>query len=678
MENIWDLANVERTEFAAAASLLAITTQGRSISSSEQPCAGEGNDSTDEETEDWVTVTPSAGLHRIPRSNLKDKFLNRLAELLARDKSAAQGLSRMDSKHVAAAAWIKGTGEEPATILIAKNEGLDDRDRRMLDRLEMWLRVIASTGRVPDVQSDHLWVGSSQWEGLLEYYRNRLEFYISLINQLGSAVGPPSAEAGENGPTVAHLQSLCRDFNQRSTPRQLGDIVGLAYAIRYTPWSLNTNTKAAKAILMLGRLRAIYESLKSAALTFSDFKTMRIMPATVPHHMNINTTKFRKQLREYADNYSSNSRILKTKQAQRYTGASRLHVHAEMQVLMSVESDLSWQRRAHPYIGTSRKPCYLCHEFINKYTKLTMTGDRAPNFRTRASHGKVYPLWSLPSFTTVAQNRDLSLASALLEVFNETIRHLGSTPSLQPAIAESSAGVTQSGVHASGTSRLMRQYLATQRPSDCSTAHEATEDKVPLGPKVKTVLVARFPADGKDPDLFPITFYSLPDKEDRRIREIPHMTVPNFKKFWGASQFTRRFRKLLRNEADQDAPEGYNIYWSEDPELPENEYVKRLLGLERIDAARRFWYGDVFFVRFSEHPKTFAFDVYDAELAALRVPEVGAFFKEMWDEQFLEHELEYDKYFETQMEKKEADAAIILERMYVCLVSQSSMRSTPS
>ena len=54
----------------------------------------------------------------------------------------------------------------------------------------------------------------------------------------------------------------------------------------------------------------------------------------------------------------------------------------------------------------------------------------------------------------------------------------------------------------------------------------------------------------------------------------------------------------------------YRLYWNENHELPvdpleeppENETIKKLLGIEEIDTMRRFWYGDIFIVRFSEHP----------------------------------------------------------------------------
>jgi len=34
-----------------------------------------------------------------------------------------------------------------------------------------------------------------------------------------------------------------------------------------------------------------------------------------------------------------------------------------------------------------------------------------------------------------------------------------------------------------------------------------------------------------------------------------------------------------------------------------------MLGIDRIDHSGRFYYGDVFIVRFTEHPETFAFTV---------------------------------------------------------------------
>lgn len=109
----------------------------------------------------------------------------------------------------------------------------------------------------------------------------------------------------------------------------------------------------------------------------------------------------------------------------------------------------------------------------------------------------------------------------------------------------------------------------------------------------------------------------------------------------------------------------YWIYWNENDELPENVHIKSLLGIKHIEPARRFWYGDIFIVRFLEHPTTFAYDVHDAPTEVLQLHTLKILFQDMWQESFLESQLEEDRYFEERQQKIETDQDIIFQRMYV-------------
>ena len=115
----------------------------------------------------------------------------------------------------------------------------------------------------------------------------------------------------------------------------------------------------------------------------------------------------------------------------------------------------------------------------------------------------------------------------------------------------------------------------------------------------------------------------------------------------------------------------YWIYWNENDELPENKYIKNLIGIKHVDFARRFWYGDNFIVRFSEHPTTFAYDVHDAPSTILQWHPLKSLFQDMWEKSFLESQLEEDRYFEARRQKMEADQDIIFQRMYVIIWRKS-------
>jgi len=390
---------------------------------------------------------------------------------------------------------------------------------------------------------------------------------------------------------------------------------------------------------------------------------MEMKPVTLHQPMEINVTLFRKYLQRLAREFRLPKGLLKNNAAQKYTGASRLYIHAEMQILVSLAKNADWHRRAHRYIGTSRKPCFLCNQILQNYNKLSVKGARNPAFKARRSHGKIYPLWTLPQSEIVPYIASLAMATATTHAYDQIQQYLQHEPVLQAAIAESSAGVSTDSVSISGGfTAIKKHYLADQRTWSSLEMVDGSEVPITLGRKIKSVRVGLLPADGSKPRLIPINFHALPEKGDRRIRECGHDYVPDFHDSWGEYQFDRRYRILtLEKELEGD----YRLYWNENHELPENENIKNLLGIKKVNAVRRFWYGDTFVVRFSEHPKTFAYDVHDAPTAIFQYRYLETVFQDMWDNQFLEAELESDRYHEAYQEKIEADKEIILRRMLV-------------
>lgn len=140
--------------------------------------------------------------------------------------------------------------------------------------------------------------------------------------------------------------------------------------------------------------------------------------------------------------------------------------------------------------------------------------------------------------------------------------------------------------------------------------------------------------------------------------------MPCFYDSWGKSQFDRRFRVLgLTKQPSRQWEGGYRIYWNINDDFAENEYIRGLLHIQEVDHFRRFWHGDVFLVRFSEHPQTFACDVQDTPNTIFRCPGLQATFQHMWDNQFLEEQVEQERSTESRMEKLEADKEILSQTM---------------
>jgi hypothetical protein len=308
--------------------------------------------------------------------------------------------------------------------------------------------------------------------------------------------------------------------------------------------------KVLRSINMLGRLRAAYECFKSVALTFEGISTMEMKRVTLHQPTEINVTLFQKYIRRLAEEFGLPRGLHKNSAAQNFRGASRLHPHAEMQILVSLVKSADWHERAHRYIGISKKPCFLCNQILQNYNKLSLEGARQPAFKARRSHGKVYPLWTLPRSEIVPYIARLAMASAITNAYREVQQHLQHEPILQAAVAESSAGVTNSASIPGGLTAIQKQYLANQRTFNSSERVDGSEDPITLGPKIKSVRVGIIPADGSKPRLALIDFHALPEKGDHRLREGGHDLVPEFHDYWGECQFDRRYRILSFQNQD--------------------------------------------------------------------------------------------------------------------------------
>ena len=626
----------------------------------------ENDDDDDDELEDngqdWATSRPSSKLAISDHDAQIGKFLDRLAELLSRQKSSAECRGGQAAKHISAAAWISPDTEspDPLIVIIAKNEGLDDRDLEMLARLQRWLRAVAATGRVPLVQTDRLWIKD---ECLVAYSRGRLWFYILWLKENDEKVTALAALSDDSAVPLAHLQSLCRDCQEDSPTQQFSGIVDVAYSLRLS-WKARPipgmHTRPVRTISLLGRLRAAYECFKSVALTFGEIQHVEFKPIPRLQDVRKKVTLSHVLLQRVRAECHVPVGLLEDEN--RHNTTFSLHVHAEMQILVALVQNLEWHKRTHSYIGVSKKLCFLCDRILRNFKPLADQGLQMPIFRARESHKKVYRLWTLPRCEDLPCIRKLSLAAAVEATHREMREELQKKLKPRRAIAESTAGVRSVG---SLPAELVDEFTAKARPPEASMLVDEGQGLDGLGPSIKTVNVGVLPVDGGIPRLDPIAFHSILEGHYHKGREYGQNYVPDLQQSLGPRRLDRRFIKLESiRQGDKDLEGSYRIYWSENPGLPENEYVKRLLGIAGdVDPSRRFWYGDIYVLRFSEHPRTFKFDVYDTSCGILQCEEVKQEFERMWKDKYIEAEQEDDQYFGALREKHVADKEILWQRM---------------
>ncbi|KAI0197861.1 hypothetical protein F4808DRAFT_452350 [Astrocystis sublimbata] len=87
-------------------------------------------------------------------------------------------------------------------------------------------------------------------------------------------------------------------------------------------------------------------------------------------------------------------------------------VHAEMNVLIHLLSHGGLEEAAVPYLGVSKKTCYLCGHVIRQIG----------GFGTRGNHGKIYPQWTLPSSLPILPANAQSF-QAVVENLQNVLHH---------------------------------------------------------------------------------------------------------------------------------------------------------------------------------------------------------------------------------------------------------------
>lgn len=201
-----------------------------------------------------------------------------------------------------------------------------------------------------------------------------------------------------------------------------------------------------------------------------------------------------------------------------------------MQIPVAVGQKPDWHRGAHPYIGVSKKPCFLCSQILHGYSAVTKKGTRQPYFKARESHWKVYPLWTLPRCENAPFATMLFLAAAIFHANCQVQQKLQEGPILRPSIAESSAGVTHAGSLSTDLVAAKDHGLKFGRAQNDNKLADAVE-RPKLGRVIKTVQVVLLPEDGSEPKVVPITFHALPEVMDLRIPESGLDLVPDCYQF---------------------------------------------------------------------------------------------------------------------------------------------------
>lgn len=594
------------------------------------------------------------------------KFLDHIAETFAREKcvplSQAKRYERRNSSkhgrgasHVAAAGLIRTDRE--SIIYIAKNGGVDGVDEDLAKSLATWMKAIAITTKRPTIDKDIMW-------GLLvTYYKQRLDIYAAQIGCLSESDLTIAFQDGSDKDDLAQvLLDLSARYQAEASVETLKQMVTIAYKLRYEPEPEELSVQSRKVrrcVCFLGRLRSAYEVFKETAIEFRrSFTKLKIICLQAPEAVRISKTLCEKGIEELARD--NGVPIPKRKRIQAELGEGSqvfTHCHAEVQILIHFECLNLANTNPFPYIGCSKRSCWLCFQLLSIY-RAKRSGKRG-FYETRGCHGQIYPRWhATPSTRPSDPHVQFYLTTTIREIQDLMVQRLREVyPSQRLAVAESSVNATVVN------KPLQRRALAKQRIAESTGGRKNKESRQKiLRDFVCSTKCLRIPACSELPHLFDVRFYRYP--VDYSGCEPSNYCIPDFSTYWGISNFERAFRRITVTGQDQPEVNGeYHMYWCRNRNLPPNQNLMSLLRIDILELEDYFWCGDVFITRFHENEKSFAFYCEDVPRTFLDSDRLRMLARAFWDSREPEHDIKSLQHFNSRAEKMTADKEILLNRM---------------
>lgn len=282
---------------------------------------------------------------------------------------------------------------------------------------------------------------------MISYHQNRIEQdHIPRLRASFKAYDTTSrwndTDTSENGSasdaTLSVLRTLLfdRDVNGTSTPERHMRLVIASYNLRRTrnieevlyssPSATSQSKRLWLGICLLARLRVAFQKFKDIVLTLPSFKQVTIILVPCPpapanpsqRPLSLKGTFGILQL-------DLNSATTKAVLGQSWTVArierefakrqkQKPKVHAEVQILMSLNTNKSSISGLFPYLGCSKLSCFMCNRLVQSYGRFT----------TRGCHGRLFKPWTMPTMDRLLPGQAERTAKALISVQKEVEKKL--------------------------------------------------------------------------------------------------------------------------------------------------------------------------------------------------------------------------------------------------------------
>ena len=216
-----------------------------------------------------------------------------------------------------------------------------------------------------------------------------------------------------------HTKLVIESYNLRRTR----DIEEVLYS---SPSATSKSKTLWLDICLLARLRVAFQNFKDIALTLPSFEQVTITLILCPS-APANPSQRPLSLKQTFGILQLDLGPATTKAVlgQNWTVAKierefakrqkqKPNVHAEVQMLMSLNTDESSLSGLFPYFGCSKLSCFMCNHFIQSYGR----------FSTRGCHGRLFKPWTVPSVGRLLPGQADRTAKALIFVEKEVKKKL--------------------------------------------------------------------------------------------------------------------------------------------------------------------------------------------------------------------------------------------------------------
>jgi len=279
------------------------------------------------------------------------------------------------------------------------------------------------------------------------YHQNRIEqSYIPNLRASFKAYDAVRRRNDTNTPenssvsdaTLSVLRTLLfdRNINGTSTLEKHTRLVIASYNLRRTRnieevlYSSPSATSRSKSlwldICLLARLRVAFQNFKDITLTLPSFEQVTIILVLRPlapanpsqRPLNLKQTFGILQLdlgpATTKAVLGKNWTVAKIKREFAKRQKQTPNVHAEVQMLMSLNTNELSTSGLFPYFGCSKLSCFMCNRFIQSYGRFT----------TRGCHGRLFKPWTVPSVDRLLPGQADRTAKALIKVQQEVEKKL--------------------------------------------------------------------------------------------------------------------------------------------------------------------------------------------------------------------------------------------------------------